>query len=191
MRSAENKGFIMTYKKKKLTAQQLMRKNEKKQRRKVVLAARAKAKTVDTRPTFSKWLLYFLNAVAFFVIWTVMFWCADKKNYHFSKIILITACFTAVELAYSLFIIPQIKKSVTRIEGENRRLHRIRVFRIFWSNCVLYIGIGLCMGFLTMFVIHNRYPLWMVAFLSGIGGGLYGVLFWSINQIVVIKWRLV
>ena len=181
----------MANKKKKLTAQQLERKNEKKQRRKVVLAARAKAKTVDTRPTFSKWLLYVLNALAFFIIWTVLFWCADKKNYRFSKIVLITACFTAVELAYSLFIISQIQKSVTRIEGESRRLHRIRVLRIFWSNCVLFIGIGLCMGFLALFVVKSRYPAWMVAFLSGIGGGLYGVLYWSINQLVVVKWRLV
>lgn len=181
----------MANKKKKLTAQQLERKNEKKQRRKVVLAARAKAKTVDTRPTFSKWLLYLFNALAFFIIWTVLFWCADKKNYRFSKLVLITACFTAVELAYSLFIISQIQKSVTRIEGENRRLHRIRVLRIFWSNCVLFIGIGLCMGFLALFVVKSRYPAWMVAFLSGIGGGLYGVLYWSINQLVVVKWRLV
>ena len=168
-----------------------MRKNEKKQRRKEIVAARAKAKTVDTRPTFSKWLLYVLNAIVFFVIWTVLFLCVDKKSYRFSKVILITACFTAVELAYSLFIISQIQKSVTRIEGENRRLHRIRVLRIFWSNCVLFIGLGLCMGFLSLFVIKSRYPFWMIAFLSGIVGGLYGVLYWSINQLVVVKWRLV
>ncbi|MBR4399322.1 MAG: hypothetical protein IKT06_00080 [Aeriscardovia sp.] len=181
----------MAYKKKKPTAQQLMRKNEKKQRRKAVTAARAKAKAMDTRPTFSKWLLYLLNAIAFFVIWTILFWCADRKNYHFSKVVLITACFTAVELAYSLFIISQIQKSVTRIEGESRRLHRIRVLRIFWSNCVLFIGIGLCMGFLTIFVVKSRYPLWMVAFMSGICGGIYGVLYWSVNQLVIARHRMV
>jgi hypothetical protein len=47
------------------------------------------------------------------------------------------------------------------------------------------------MGFLALFVVKSRYPAWMVAFLSGIGGGLYGVLYWSINQLVVVKWRLV
>ena len=178
-------------KKKKRTPEQAARRNAKRARRKVARAQAAKMRMADNRPTLSMWAYAALNALAFFFIWLIVFWFRSGTQHGFGKLILALVAFAAVEWAYMAYVLPRIVRSVMFYPGEDRQQHRKRTLKEFWSNALVFVAFALCMAFIADFACPQPLAPWAVIMLYGMGGALYGILFWSVNELVAISRHIV
>jgi|GEM_PF-4666528 len=177
----------MAQPKKKKSTQQIARRNLKKARRAEAHQAAARAAAIDKRETYPFWQLCLLNILAFFVIWVVVFWGLESKHPDFWKTVIIIAAFTFVIWAYVVKVIPQIIRGVSFYKNEDEDEHRKKVLQRFWTNALAFLCMGLCMELINTAAIKTTDPLWANLILYSMGGGLYGLVFWVLNQNIVVK----
>lgn len=178
-------------KKKKRTPEQAARRNAKRTRRRAARAQAAKTRMADDRLTLPMWSYAALNALAFFLVWLIVFWFRSGTQHGFGKLLLALVAFSAAEWAYMAYVLPRIVRSVMFYPGEDREEHRKRTLKEFWSNALVFVAFALCMAFIADFACPEPLVPWAVLMLYGMGGALYGILFWSVNELVAINRHIV